>query len=362
MQYKPIGRSYYTVKFRFKGKLIHRRTRARTQKEAIAIEARIRSELERGNWGILEAKPVPTLSEFLRRDFLPFVESKFASKPATARYYATGAKSLLASDFAGLRLDEITDQHAGQYAARHSNLSPSTINCGLRTLRRALSLAHQWGRLDRATKITLAKGERQRERVLTDEEVTRYLAACDQPWRDAATIMLGTGMRPCEVFSLRWERVLLNGQGGLIQITEGKSRAARRILPMVPRVYQALLARHEAQGRPAEGWVFPSTSRCGHLEGGTAKSQHARALTASKVRPFEPYVLRHTALTNLAAAGCDAFTLARIAGHSSITITQRYCHPQADAIERAFAKFGGSGEVVTTGSHRGRALPPSTDA
>src|SRR5262249_32113310 len=40
-----------------------------------------------------------------------------------------------------------------------------------------------------------------------------------------------------------------------------------------------------------------------------------------------------------AEAGCDAFTLARIAGHSSITITQRYCHPQADAIERAFAKL-----------------------
>jgi hypothetical protein len=30
------------------------------------------------------------------------------------------------------------------------------------------------------------------------------------------------------------------------------------------------------------------------------------------------------------------FTLARIAGHSSITITQRYVHPQADATERAF--------------------------
>jgi hypothetical protein len=29
-------------------------------------------------------------------------------------------------------------------------------------------------------------------------------------------------------------------------------------------------------------------------------------------------------------------TLARIAGHSLITITQRYVHPQADAIDRAF--------------------------
>ena len=51
-------------------------------------------------------------------------------------------------------------------------------------------------------------------------------------------------------------------------------------------------------------------------------------------------MLRHTALTQLAQAGADVFTLARIAGHSSITITQRYVHPQADAIERAFAPLG----------------------
>lgn len=38
---------------------------------------------------------------------------------------------------------------------------------------------------------------------------------------------------------------------------------------------------------------------------------------------FQPYRLRHTAFTLLANAGCDPFTLARIAGHSSITITQR---------------------------------------
>ena len=161
--------------------------------------------------------------------------------------------------------------------------------------------------------------------------------------------MLGTGMRPGEVFSLRWEHVLLNGTGGLLQITDGKSRAARRMLPLVPAVYSVLKARQDGQPR-SEGWIFPADTNSGHLEGHSAKNQHAAALRAAnaetqkkneppKLKPFPPYSLRHTALTNLAAAGCDAFTLARIAGHSSITITQRYCHPQADAIERAFGKL-----------------------
>jgi len=54
---------------------------------------------------------------------------------------------------------------------------------------------------------------------------------------------------------------------------------------------------------------------------------------------------------------CVVSTLARIAGHSSISITQRYCHPQADAVEAAFSKFGNRHEVVTEGGHHEKELP-----
>jgi len=139
---------------------------------------------------------------------------------------------------------------------------------------------------------------------------------------------------------------------------------------MVPAVYAALHARWKTLGQPKESWVFPSTSKGGHLEGGTAKGQHARALikvnkeakedNRPKLKPFEPYCLRHSALTRLAEAGCDAFTLARIAGHSSITITQRYCHPQADAIERAFSKLAANRELVNDGGQQ--LMLPSANA
>ena len=49
------------------------------------------------------------------------------------------------------------------------------------------------------------------------------------------------------MFALRWPHVLLNEDGtGLIQIVDSKSKAARRVLPMTPRVHALLLARHDA--------------------------------------------------------------------------------------------------------------------
>jgi site-specific recombinase XerD len=41
-------------------------------------------------------------------------------------------------------------------------------------------------------------------------------------------------------------------------------------------------------------------------------------------------------LTRLAESGADAFAIQKIAGHSSILISQRYVHPTPERIEGAF--------------------------
>ncbi len=374
MIHKPEGRRFYSIKFKLHGKIVQKRTKATTAKDARTIEAKMRSELARGNFNILQFQQAPTLADFLRKDFAPFNDARFAAKTKSRDYYRYGVKRLVGSDLARLQLDQITSQHATAFTASHLSFSPSTINCSLRTLRRALNLAEKWGKLAKAADIELVKGERQRDRVVTDAEFAAYIELCRQPWRDIALLIRHEGMCPGECYKLEWKHVLLNGNGGLIQIAEGKTKARRRVLPMQPVVYEVLLARWKEHGQPAEGWVFPSRSTSGHFDGNSAKNQHvaalrvlslahkargeqnspewiarrastsedfarkhAAAITAG-VKPFEPYCLRHTALTRLAEAGCDAFTLAKIAGHSSVTITQRYCHPQAEAIERAFGK------------------------
>ena len=54
---------------------------------------------------------------------------------------------------------------------------------------------------------------------------------------------------------------------------------------------------------------------------------------------FVVHSLRHTMLTRLGLLGVGAFTIMKIAGHSSITISQRYVHPSPESVERAFEKL-----------------------
>jgi hypothetical protein len=44
-------------------------------------------------------------------------------------------------------------------------------------------------------------------------------------------------------------------------------------------------------------------------------------------------------LTRLGEAGADAFTIMKIAGHSSVTVSKRYVHPTPEGMERAFERL-----------------------
>ncbi len=103
----------YWYKFMWQGKLIRESTKQGNDKVARQMEAAHRTALAKGQVGIREKNAALTLAEFLRKEFLPYVEAKHPAKPATLRYYKTGAASLLACDLASLRLDEVNDQHAG---------------------------------------------------------------------------------------------------------------------------------------------------------------------------------------------------------------------------------------------------------
>ena len=337
------GRKYW-FHFWFDGRHIQRSTKQGNPRVARQIEAAHRTALAKGNAGFAEKKSIPTIAQFCRERAEPWARSMFEQTSVnTWRWYRAGMRSIYNySPLADLKLDQITGESAADFAFHRQakGLEVASVNASLRVLRRVLKLAVEWGVIAASPKFKLLRGERHRERVLTQEEERKYIAVAQEPLASIATGLADTGMRPDEVYRLRWGNITFaNGRHGMLLVTRGKTAAARRALPLAPRVRAMLESRWEAAGKPLEGWIWPAPTKSGHVDHSTIKKRHLRALKLSGVRQFVLYTLRHTFLTRLAESGCDAWTLARIAGWSDISISKRYVHPSGDAVLTALSRL-----------------------
>ena len=334
----------YWYKFMWKGELIRESTKQGNDKVARQMEAAHRTSLAKGEVGLRERTQAPGLLEFCSERFEPWIKSTTAKK-TWLDFYRVGLRAIEGyRPLASLPIDKVTAEMANAFAGyrQAQGLQVSSVNSSLRVLRRVLKLAADWGVLQSVPKIKMLPGERHREHVVSPEEESKYLATAKEPLASIATALTDTGMRPEECYRLRWEYITWsNGRNGTLLVTHGKTAAARRVLPMTPRTRNMLETRWEMAGKPAEGWVWPSQTLSGHVESCTLKRQHRNALRLARVRPFVLYSLRHTFLTRLGESGCDTWTLARIAGHSSIAISARYVHPSEDAVLSAIEKLGG---------------------
>ena len=134
--------------------------------------------------GIRDRAPVPTLADFVKREFLPHIETRFADQRKTRAHYTVQLKHLLAhSALAGTALDAIKAEMLGGFIEklRQQEYQISSINRALQVLRRVLMLAAEWGKIDRVpVKIQMHPGENRRDRVLSGDEEKRYLKAAGE--------------------------------------------------------------------------------------------------------------------------------------------------------------------------------------
>jgi integrase len=331
------------------------------------MEAKAKTDYAMGGAGLLTRKKIPTLKEFLEGDFSRFIKQQTVDKPSTGRYYADGKKALLAFPaLANARLDAIKQEQITAFVGhlREQQFEVSSMNRKLEVLRRALRLAVEWEKVERALPtVRMLPGEKRRERVLSPEEETRYLEAAvaigdeavashqralggiratlrgqipitpRDPYllRDAAVLLIECGLRPEECHRLRWDEVA----DGVIRVAHGKTANARREIPLSERAAGVLEMRRTVAGDSE--WVFPASTRSGHIESSSLKKQHTAACEKGKVEFFPPYTFRHTCLTRW-AAHMDPYTLSYLAGHSDFSTTRRYVHPQKAQVLEAMRK------------------------
>ena len=340
----------YWYKFTWKEVLIRQSTKQTNQHVARQMEAAHRSSLAKGEVGIRDKEVVPSLADFITSRVEPLLEASTSEK-TWLDYYRPNLKTIHGyKPLANLKLSGISSEKASDFASWRisKGLQVSSVNSSLQVLRRILRLAAEWGLIEAAPRIKMLPGERHREHVVSAEEEERYLLSASETLGAVATILIDTGLRPDECYRLRWEFISWSGgRNGTLLVTHGKTAAARRVLPMTPRVRRVFEKQWEISERPTQGWVWSAPTKTGHFEKSTLKKQHQRAIRASRVRPFVLYSLRHTFLTRLGQSGCDAWTLARIAGHSSVAMSGRYVHPNEDAVLNALERLNQKAPLLT---------------
>jgi integrase len=348
----------YWYEFVFKGERIRESTHQPNQNVARQMESAHRTALAKGEVGIAERRRAPTLQQFAGR-FMEATEVQCAEKPATISFYREKLRRLLEyGPFVKRPIDQIDEALIDAYKQDRSKrvsrygrrLSPASMNRELATLRKMLRLAQEWKVIDRVPRIRMLRGERIREFVLTHHLERIYLANAHQPLRDIAILILGTGLRLGEARRVRIEQVHLqpaaNSKYGRLHIPGGgKSPYAKRVVSLTPEVNE-MLSRHLATNK--NGWMFPGRDPRGPMHGTSIDHQHKRLREKLKLpEDFVIHSLRHTMLTRLGESGADAFTIMRIAGHSSVTVSQRYVHPSPEAQERAFERLQALNERAT---------------
>jgi integrase len=348
---------YYWFDFIFNGERIQRSTHQVDRRVARQMEAACRTSLAKGDFGIFERKPVPSLRSFAPR-FTDAITVRCAAKPYTVSFYASKLARLLEFEaLAATPVDRIDEALIENYVQHRScKVSPASVNRELATLRRLLRLAHEWKVISRVPRIRLLPGERYREFVLSYKQERPYLEAAPQPLRDVALLILDTGLRVGEVLSLRWSDVRLEpasgARFGFLHVRDGKSKFSKRNVPLTERVSAMFRARKTAASavwpnasgvlQAEDGtlpWIFVS-HRGGPFSVDTLGKMHGSIRKALKLsKEFVLHSLRHSMLTRLGESGADAFTIMRVAGHSTVVVSQRYIHPSPESVERAFERL-----------------------
>ncbi len=355
--YKQKNGKTWSMRFVFEGQRIEHTTGHTNLRKAEAYAEALRTRLRNEGVGILEKKPVPNFKRAMS-DFLEWSESR--QKKSTASRYETASKALIGYFGKVQHIDRITKPQIekfitwrkSQYGAprgvkpkkgkakqtKRKKISNATVNRELACLKKMFSNLVADGVLT-TNPVKLVKflvEDSEPGRVLNREEERLYLLAASQPLQDYATILVETGLRPDELCRLAVREIFVEVDRPYLIVKEGKTKAARRTVPLSRRALNVLSKRiGQAKGK----YIFAG-GRGGDDSNKPAvkfNNAHYGTLRRSKIDNVNRtstdgvctlYSFRHTFATRfLERRPGDLLTLAALLGHSSLRMVMRYAHP-----------------------------------
>lgn len=311
-----------------------------TERKARAELRERQVRVERRGW----RKPAPLT-------FAAYAETWFAEgasrrdwKPTTIAQYRS-IQARLVEAFGTMPLAMIRPRHiAGYIAEACERLGPASVSRDV-SLLHAIFKSAMREELVEANPVDGAERPKLppfRPEILEPTEVARVARELSGTARVAFLTLVLTGLRRSELQRLRWRDVDL--VECVLRVRDSKSEDGIRSVALSPTLAEELWQHRRASAyRGDDELVFCHETRGTVYRAEMFREALTEALTAAGVakRPRPFHDLRHTAITNDAAAGASPIAVMTKAGHSDMRTTKRYMHlagvvfrDEAHALER----------------------------
>jgi integrase len=282
----------------------------------------------------LAARNVMSYEQYMNTVYFPYIKVRKKSwkrDDGLWRMYVRDA-------FGKKRLTDVTrhDVVKLQTAMVEKGLAPASANHGVRCVRASLGYAVLNGMLERncASRIPMLH-EPLRERYLSDEELNRLLYILHTDRNRAVSLvilaLMGTGLRLQEALGSTWRDVSLERRIWLVPGIRRKNRTSHSV-PINDATFEVLNGL-DSKGTDGPLFISPKTKK----RFTTISKQFDRIMAAAKIEGFRIHDCRHFYASALVSAGKTLYETQQLLGHSSPTVTQRYAHLSAAALESASA-------------------------
>lgn len=259
-----------------------------------------------------------------------------------APYRVEQTWKFLRRPFGNLTVEELTPYKIKRYVqAREKHLAHTTIRRELNVLISFINYGHRDGLCPPMPKFNLPKERDPRKRILSEDEVAKFLEACadNPPLLLYVQLALLTAQRKTAIIELKWSQV--DWVQNVIDFNDSSQRSAERmkgrgVLPMVGDLYEVMLSAAHSANNYMNNYVIGDYN--GH---GFNVDRHFRKTVRSLGwSDVSSHTLRHTVASRLVQGGVPLLPVSRLLGHKSITTTERnYTHLTPDFIGEAVGKL-----------------------
>ncbi len=192
-----------------------------------------------------------------------------------------------------------------------------------------------WGVAQDVLEVKGPKQDQLEPEFFTKDEEKRLMAAARVP-RDRMLLefLVWTGLRLKEVCSVKLSDIIDGPSGSYLRVRQGKGRKDRLVpLDTGGHSLSVRIRRYIREDRPKSPHdeLFLTFRRGADGEYGPLTPRGLQILLyrlgqQAGVQRTHPHKFRHTFGSRAIAAGVDPITLARVMGHTSLTMTNKYVH------------------------------------